>query len=98
MLYKPGPLRSSTAHRSDGESRDLQSICENLKKGLERRDLRNDNMSRELMSLREALANQQVSTFLNLTLWLNINAHHHHLLNLPLLIDAARTSNAPGDF
>ena len=65
MLYKPGPLRSATAHRSDGQSRDLRSVCENLEKGLERRDLRNDNMSRELTSLREALANQQVSMSLS---------------------------------
>jgi hypothetical protein len=61
MLYKPGPLRSSVVRRNDGESRDLRSICDNLERELERRDQRNDNLSRELLSLRATLANQQVN-------------------------------------
>lgn len=64
MLYKPGPLRSSVVRRSDGESRDLRSICDNLERELERRDQRNDNLSRELLSLRATLANQQVSNYI----------------------------------
>lgn len=90
MLYKPGPLRSSTAHRSDGESRDLRSVCENLEKGLERRDLRNDNMSRELMSLREALANQQVS-MPSRYLWIFTLSLIKIIFGIFSYVDAART-------
>lgn len=61
MLYKPGPLRSSVVRRSEGETRDLRSVCDNLEKELERKDQRNDNLSKELLSLRASFANQQVN-------------------------------------
>jgi predicted RNase H-like nuclease (RuvC/YqgF family) len=62
MLYKPGPLRSSAVRRSEGETRDLRSVCDHLEKELERKDQRNDNLSKELLSLRASFANQQVSS------------------------------------
>lgn len=62
MLYKPGPLRSSVVRRSDGETRDLRSVCDHLEKELERKDQRNDNLSKELLSLRASFANQQVNS------------------------------------
>jgi hypothetical protein len=61
MLYKPGPYHNSFVRRPDAaESRDLRSICINLEKELERTHSRNDNLSKELSSLRESYANQQV--------------------------------------
>ena len=63
MLYKPGPYKNSIVRRTDGvESRDLRAVCDNLEKELDRKDSRNDNLSRELLTLRESYANQQVIT------------------------------------
>lgn len=62
MLYKPGPYKNSVVRRADGpESRDLRAVCDNLEKELDRKDSRNDNLSRELFSLRASYANQQVT-------------------------------------
>lgn len=64
MLYKPGPYKNSFVRRIDGpESRDLRAVCDNLEKELDRKDSRNDNLSRELFSLRASYANQQVKVY-----------------------------------
>ena len=64
MLYKPGPYKNSVVRRTDGvESRDLRAVCDNLEKELDRKESRNDNLSRELLLLRESYANQQVITY-----------------------------------
>ena len=61
MLYKPGPYKNSIVRRADGvESRDLRAVCDNLEKELDRKESRNENLSRELLVLRESYANQQV--------------------------------------
>jgi hypothetical protein len=62
MILKPGPYTNSFVRRpaDTAESRDLRSICNKLEKELERTHSRNDLLSKELSSLRESHANQQV--------------------------------------
>lgn len=59
MMYRPGVYKTSLT-RSNGESRDLKSMCDNLEKELERKEARNENLSKELTALRASYANQQV--------------------------------------
>jgi len=58
---KPSALASKSPKRfADTESRDLRELCDQLYKELERKDGRNDKLSREVISLRTTIANQEV--------------------------------------
>jgi hypothetical protein len=63
MLYRPGPYRESITKRGDGDPRDLKATCDHLLKELERRDIRNENLTKELQTFRASVSTQQVIKF-----------------------------------
>ena len=48
----------------DTETRDLKSLVDNLRKELERKENRNNNLSKDVISLRTTASNQEVSEVL----------------------------------
>ena len=54
--------KASDSSKLDTESRDLKSQCDQLRKELERKDSRNEKMTKELQAVRSAHADLQVPT------------------------------------
>jgi hypothetical protein len=60
------PARPETNQNLEAtELRDFRSIIDNLRKDVERKDSRNDKLSKDMVSLRTIVANQEVGTELS---------------------------------
>lgn len=62
VSYKSSAFHSkmSESNKVDTESRDLRSQCDQLRKELERKDLRNQKTSKEMQQVRSSFADLQV--------------------------------------
>lgn len=62
VSYKSSAFHSkmSESNKLDTESRDLKSQCDQLRKELERKDLRNQKTSKEMQQVRSSFADLQV--------------------------------------
>lgn len=62
VSYRSSAFHSkmSDSNKVDTESRDLRSQCDQLRKELERKDLRNQKTSKEMQQVRSSFADLQV--------------------------------------
>ncbi len=62
IQVRPGPLVSKSAVKKypDSEARDLRVQLDHLYKELERKDVRNEKLTKEMVQMRTAMSNQEV--------------------------------------
>lgn len=63
VSYRGGAFhsKSSDSSKVDADSRDLKAQCDQLHKELERKDARNEKMTKEMHQVRSSYANLQVT-------------------------------------
>lgn len=66
-IGKGDPQSQYVLPEQAAEIRDLKALIDNLRRELERKDSRNDKLSKDMVSLRTALANQEVGASIGLT-------------------------------